>query len=71
MNLVRVGGTVADVDVPRVAPPQQQVRIDFGGSARIEQRMQIDLTDVAGSKISIREREESVGRACVVAGLCT
>lgn len=70
VNLGRIGGTIADVDVPGAAPPEQQVRVNLGRRPGIEQRTQIHFADVVGSKVAIRERVEGIGRACVVAGQC-
>ena len=53
VHLGRVVGTVADIDVPRVAPPEHQVGVDPGRRARIEQRMHIHFADVSCSPITV------------------
>lgn len=53
LDLGRARGTVADVHVVRLPKPQNHVGIDLGGRARIEQRMDINFTDVPGAAIAI------------------
>jgi hypothetical protein len=69
LNLIRVGGAVADIHVLRPAKPQKQVRIHLRRRPGIEQRMDVDLAYVTGAPVAVRLIHEAVGCARVVGGL--
>ena len=66
VNLRRVGRVVADIHVVRRAEPQEQVSIDFGIRARVEQGVNVNLTDIGGAGITVGLVDETIGGAGVV-----
>lgn len=69
LDLRRTGRVVADIHMARLPEPENHVGIDFGCRTRIEQRVHIDLADVSGSQVAIRQSAEAVGRTGVVGSL--
>ena len=69
MNLLRIGRTVAHVHMVRSTEPEHEVCIHLGGRARVQQRVDVDLADIAGARISIALSGKIVRRARVIAGL--
>ena len=65
-DLVAVGRTVSDVHVLGVAEPQHQMGVDLGSRAGIQQRMDIQLADVARAEVAVRLRREIACGAGVV-----
>jgi len=70
MDLICVTRVVADVHVIRASEPQQEMGIDLGGRARIEQRMNVDLADTAGSRVPIALGRKAVRCTCIICRLC-
>jgi hypothetical protein len=68
-NFCRIGGVVSDVHVVRLAEPENHVRINLRGRARVEQRVNIHLAHISGAEIAVRQGRKTVRRACVVGGL--
>lgn len=69
MDLIGIGGTVANIDMLRLSPPQQQVSIDLRSGAPVKQRMHIDFADIACAQVSIGKRGKTIRGAGVVVGL--
>ena len=66
MDLLSIGGAVTYVHVVRSSEPQQQMGVDLGRRAGIEQAVNVDFAYVAGSGIPIALSGKAVGRTCVV-----
>lgn len=66
MNLACVRGTVADAHVVRSAKPQQQVGVNLGGRAGIQQRVHVNLAHIARAGIAIRLTDKAIDGAGVV-----
>lgn len=69
LDLYRIGRTVADIHVARLAEPKNHVSINFRSRTRIEERMDVNLTDISGAAVAIGLVREAIGRACVVGSL--
>ena len=70
MNLGRVRGTIADAHVVRSAKPQQQVSVNLGCRAGIQQRVHINLAHIARARIAIRLTDKAIDGAGVIRRLC-
>ena len=69
MNLFRVCRTVADIHMVRTTEPQQQMGINLGRRAGIQQAVNIDFTDVGGGAVPVTLSQETAGCTCVVGRL--
>jgi hypothetical protein len=69
LNLRWIRLAIADVHMVRLAEPKNHVGVNFGGSARIEQGMNVDLADVSGSAIVIGLGFKAVRSASIVRSL--
>ena len=66
VNLAGVGGTVPDVHVVRSSEPHHQVGINFGGRARIKQRVYVDFADTCGASVAIGLRDKTGRRTRII-----
>ncbi len=69
LNLHWIRFAVANIHVARLAEPEDHVRINLRGRARIEQGMNVNLADISRSPIVVGLCRETIGRARVVGGL--
>jgi hypothetical protein len=69
LDLPGVRGIVANIHMLGASEPKKQMGIHLGSSARIKQRVDVDLTYISSAAIAIRLLCETVGRAGVVGGL--
>lgn len=65
-----IGRVVTHVHVVRAAEPYHHVSVDFGGRARIQQRVDVDFAHIPGGEVSVGLRGKAVGGAGVVRRLC-
>jgi hypothetical protein len=69
LHLRHVGLAITDVHVVRLPEPKNHVGINLGRRARIEQSVDIDLTDIACAPIVVALCRKSICRAGVIGGL--
>src|SRR5215472_4770617 len=50
----------------RSSEPQQELCIDLGSSARIEQSVNVHLAYIVGAHVSVRLKREPIGRARII-----
>jgi hypothetical protein len=69
LGLRRVVGTVANIHVARLSEPQKQMGVNLGCSARVEERVDVNLAYISRPKVAVCLRREAIGRARIVGGL--
>jgi len=69
-DLLGIGRVIADIHVVRPAKPQHQVSEYLSVSARIEQRMHIELAYIALTQVAVGLAGKTICSTGVVRGLC-
>ena len=69
MDLIGVGGTIANIHVVQSSEPQQQMRINLRLRAGIKQRVDVHLADISRAGVAICLAAEIIGGARIVSGL--
>src|ERR1700692_697391 len=69
LDLRGIGGTVADIHMVRRSEPKEEMRINFCSCSGIKQRVNIDLTHIAGAPVAVGLAREIIRCTGVIGSL--